>query len=187
VINAAAVLVAGFAATAAPAAAGPTCTVPGSHGTFAAALADAGCSVILLAAGDHAASLTIDRDVTITGAGAGTRLLGAPGDPVLTIGGSADVHLESLRMIADTAAGTGAAFVKPAGSTVGMSDVAVSTFNSSSIFADGFESGTVDAWSGSTGESSAFRHRGPDWSAKPDHRAAEGERPGSAAKGEHHG
>ena len=55
-------------------AAGPSCTVNGAGGatytTIQAAVGDAGCTTITVAAGTYQEHVTIGRDVTLSGAGA---------------------------------------------------------------------------------------------------------------------
>jgi hypothetical protein len=64
-------------------AAGPVCTVNGSGGadylTIGAAIADAGCATINVAAGVYTENLTIDRDVTLQGAGADVTIIDGNG------------------------------------------------------------------------------------------------------------
>jgi hypothetical protein len=52
-------------------AAGPICSVPGDHGTIQAAVDDAGCSTINVAAGNYSENVTITRTLTLNGAQAG--------------------------------------------------------------------------------------------------------------------
>jgi hypothetical protein len=66
-------------------AAGPVCTVDHAGGvgvdytTIGAAVADAGCTTIDVAAGVYTENLTIDRDLTLQGAGAGVTVIDGDG------------------------------------------------------------------------------------------------------------
>jgi hypothetical protein len=65
-------------------AAGPVCTVDHAGGadytTIGAAVADAGCTTINVAAGVYYENITIDRDLTIQGAGAGVTIIDGNGE-----------------------------------------------------------------------------------------------------------
>jgi pectin methylesterase-like acyl-CoA thioesterase len=66
-------------------AAGPVCTVDHAGGvgvdyaTIGAAIADSGCTTINVAAGVYTENLTIDRDLTLQGAGAGVTVIDGNG------------------------------------------------------------------------------------------------------------
>jgi hypothetical protein len=51
---------------------GPTCHVPGDYPTIQAAVDDAGCSTVKVAAGTYTENVTISRNLTLKGAKAGT-------------------------------------------------------------------------------------------------------------------
>lgn len=97
-------------------AAGPVCTVGATGATYAslaAALADAGCASIQIAAGTFATNVSIERSVTIEGAGPGaTRLDGggsARGERVIFLDGDYNVELRNLALVnGDTGVRAGA-------------------------------------------------------------------------------
>lgn len=103
------------------------CTVPGTHASLAAAVADPSCNPITLGAGDFAGSVTVNRSVTISGAGITTRLLGLPEREVLTLTNNATVQLQGMDLLvhADTLASK--AITKAGGSSVSMVNVRIAT------------------------------------------------------------
>lgn len=107
---------------------GAPCTVPGSHATLAAALADPSCDPITLAAGDFPASFSIDRAVAIVGAGsATTRLRGAAELEVFSLVSPAAVHLENLGLLVHADTVVPQALSKETGATLSMSGVTIAT------------------------------------------------------------
>lgn len=104
------------------------CTVPGSHATLAAALADPTCDPITLATGDFPASFSIDRTVAIVGAGsASTRLRGAAELEVFSLVSPAAVHLENLGLLVHADTVVPQALSKETGATLSMSGVTIAT------------------------------------------------------------
>ena len=103
------------------------CTVPGTHTSLAAAVADPICNPITLGAGDFAGSVTVNRSVTISGTGITTRLRGLPEREVLTLTNNATVQLQGLDLLvhADTLATK--AITKAGGSSVSMVNVRIAT------------------------------------------------------------
>ena len=106
---------------------GAACTVPGTHTSLAAAVADPTCNPITLGAGDFAGSVTVHRSVTISGTGTTTRLRGLPEREVLTLTNNATVQLQGLDLLvhADTLASK--AITKAGGSSVSMVNVRIAT------------------------------------------------------------
>jgi hypothetical protein len=119
------------------------CSVPGTHATVAAAVADASCDPVTVASGEFEASVVISRDLTLQGAGPDqTTLLAGLEQTVIEIGSSAIVHLEGLKLTSP-GSGSSLALAKQSGGTLTMSEVTVS----SSLFGDGFETGDTQGWS----------------------------------------
>lgn len=140
------------ASFAAPAS-GTTCAVPAaSHPTVGAALRDGACTTIQLAAGSYRENVTVERDVVLQGAGSGASVL--EGYLAIT-GATADVTLAALT-IDGTASGVAGCWrevlsVSGGAEVVTGSDVVVLQTTAGGaacrLFADGFESGGVLAWS----------------------------------------
>src|SRR2546423_8168759 len=63
----AALVICSLAAALPAGAAGPICTVPGDYATIGAALTDAGCLTITVAAGPYTGPFQVARDVTLLG------------------------------------------------------------------------------------------------------------------------
>lgn len=120
-------LVASLCCSAGVAVAAP-CSVPGSHATLAAALANPSCDPITLGSGDFAASLAIDRAVTISGSGsANSRLRGAAELEVLSLLSPAAVHLQDLGLLVHADTLTPQALSKETGATLSMAGVTITT------------------------------------------------------------
>lgn len=131
-----------------------TCDVPSTpHPTVGAALRDGSCTTIQLAAGSLSENVRVERDVVLQGAGAGTSFLEGY---LLVTGATAEVTLAALT-VDGTAPGvagcwrellsvSGGAEVAPGPDVVVLQ---TSTGGAACrLFADGFESGGVLAWSG---------------------------------------
>jgi hypothetical protein len=148
-----ATLAAALGAALAPPAGAATCAVPApSHPTIGAALRDGNCTTIELAAGSYPENVTVERDVVVQGAGSSASVL--QGYLAVT-GATADVALVGLT-IDGTAAGVagcwrevlsvaGGAEVATGPDVVVLQTTAGGT--ACRLFADGFESGGVLAWS----------------------------------------
>lgn len=129
--------------------AGTTCTVPGSHATVQAALADVGCDEVQLAAQSYNESIRIERSVTLAGVG-GSILAGR-----LTAAGSGVVAVVSGLAVQNSC--LGGSLRSMAGARLQASAVAVSYGSGfgcppepAEIFADGFETGDTSRWNGGT-------------------------------------
>jgi hypothetical protein len=128
-----------------------TCTVPGSHATIQAAADDPGCGAVVLAAQAYPESVVLRRSVTMTGPGTG----GAVVQGLVLIAGATTVAtLRDLRVengcVPDAVRAAGGARIE--GETL---DVVRATglpcpLTADAIFADGFETGTTNAWSSTT-------------------------------------
>jgi hypothetical protein len=130
-------------AMAAPALGAP-CSVPGTHASVGAALADPACNPISVATGDHLVSASIDRAVTVSGAGSNaTRLYsGQAGASVLILLPNADVLLEGLALLVEESTSTALALSTSSGAQVSLSDVAIgnaATPATPLVFSNGFE------------------------------------------------
>lgn len=134
-------------------AAASTCPVPEpAHPTLGAAVRDLTCSTIQLAAGTYPENLVVARDVVLAGAGAGaTAVAGA----IEVSGATTDVALAGLA-IDGTGAGVAGCWQKLLAANGGArlsttSDVRVTNSGVPAgpcrLFADGFESSGVLAWS----------------------------------------
>jgi hypothetical protein len=148
-----ATLAAALGAALAPPAGAAICAVPApSHPTIGAALRDGTCTTVELAAGSYPENVTVERDVVLQGAGSGATSL--EGYLAIT-GATADVTLAALT-IDGTAAGVAGCW-REVLSVAGGAEVATgpdvvvlqSTAGGTAcrLFADGFESGGVLAWS----------------------------------------
>ncbi len=148
------IALAALCAGAPPPAPAGTCDVPAaSHPTVGAALRDASCTTIQLGAGSFPENVTVERDLVLQGAGAGTSFLEGY---LLVTGATAEVTFAALT-IDGTAPGvagcwrellsvSGGAEVAPGPDVVVLQ---TSTGGAACrLFADGFESGGVLAWSG---------------------------------------
>jgi hypothetical protein len=128
-----------------------TCTVPGTHASIQAAVADPTCTTIDLAGGSFRESLTISRDLGLRGAPSFATTI--EGQLVIR-GAGTDVQLTDL--VVDTSlpglAGCFAEAVEVQGGAV-VDALRLDVRNSIDgicnilIFFDGFESGDTSAWS----------------------------------------
>jgi len=128
------------------------CDVPSaSHPTVGAALRDAFCTTIQLAAGVFEENVAVERDVILQGAGSGASVLAGH---LAVTGATTDAQLSGLG-IDGTAAGVagcwgeilsaaGGAEIATGPDVVVLHTAAGAT--SCRLFADGFESGSVLAW-----------------------------------------
>ena len=73
------------------------CTVPGSHASIQAAINDNGCDTIILAAQTYTENLTINRTLTIQGAGKTSSIINGNGGRGVTVTGGT-VTLKDLRV-----------------------------------------------------------------------------------------
>ena len=145
----------GALALAGPAAEAATCNVPSVYPTIAAALADASCDPIQIAAGTYTGNLSIARDVTVNGAGsASTTIAGW----IAVSGAATDAVLNSLRLDA-TAASASLCYasgldVSGGARASGLDLIVVGKPTPTAgcgFFADGFESGDTARWSSKRG------------------------------------
>lgn len=130
-----------------------TCPVPETgHPTIGAAVRDAACTTIQLAAGTFAENIVLAHDVVIEGAGSSLSMVAGA---VEVAGAGTDVMLAGLS-IDGTSAGVAGCWPSLLATTGGAhvaadDDVLVSNSGLASgacrLFADGFESGGVLAWS----------------------------------------
>jgi hypothetical protein len=130
-----------------------TCPVPeASHPTIGAALRDATCTTIELAARAFAENIVVTRDVAIAGAGATASIVAGSME---IAGASTDVSLARLAMDGTGAsvAGCWPSLLRTTGGArlTANDDVSVTNSGISTgacrLFADGFESAGVLAWS----------------------------------------
>ena len=116
---------------AAPGRASAPCTVPGTHATIQAAVLDAACDPINVAAGTYAENLDIDRSVTIEGAGSAiTTIDGSQSGRVVTLddGTARSLTLKGLTItggIANASAGGGISVSGTPGHSLTLDDVVV--------------------------------------------------------------
>ncbi len=132
---------------------GATCGVPSAgHPTVGAAVRDAACTTIQLAAGSYLENVVVNRDLGIEGAGSGLSIVAGA---VEIAGAASDVTLAGLS-IDGTAAGVAGCWPSLLRTTGGArlaagDDVLVTHSGLSNggcrLFADGFESGGTLAWS----------------------------------------
>lgn len=133
-----------------------TCPVPAAgHPTIGAALRDAACTSIQLAAGSYAENVEVNRDVTIAGSGSALSTL----EGALAVSGSAtDLTLSALAVegVSAGVAGCWPSLLVATGGArvVATDDVVVANSGIANgacrIFTDGFESGGTLAWSASS-------------------------------------
>ena len=129
-----------------------TCAVPStSYPTLAAALAEATCDPIQIAAGTYVTDLAIARDVTLAGAGSSTTTIAGW---VTVTGATTDAALNALRIDATAASATlchaSGLDVRGGAKASGVDLVVVgrpTPTSACAFFADGFESGDTTAWS----------------------------------------
>lgn len=132
---------------------GATCSVPSAgHPTIGAAVRDAACTTIQLAAGSYPENVVVNRDLGFEGAGSGLSIVAGA---VEAAGAASDVTLARLA-VDGTAAGVAGCWpsllVTTGGARLSVDDdVAVTNSGLASglcrLFADGFESGNLLAWS----------------------------------------
>lgn len=118
-----------------------TCTVPGTHGTLAAAIQDTNCTTIQLAARVYSGDQTINRSLMLWGpTTGGTEIRGN-----VSVLANAVVDLRDLKI---SSLGPDQTLLVTNGASVTSSGVTVDCCEGL-LFSDGFESGTVEAWSSS--------------------------------------
>ena len=131
-----------------------TCTVPGSHGTIQEAVDDTGCSTIELAAQVYEESVSIDRNLTLQGASGG----GSTIEGRLLVGGAgSEVSANHLKVDTTTANLAGCfqralevnGGARLTGQGLELRNSLEGDCLAAVIFADGFESGDISAWSDS--------------------------------------
>lgn len=129
------------------------CTVPSApHPTIQEAVDDVGCTEIVIAAGTYAESVEIDRSLSVSGASTtGTTIEGR-----LAITGAAiGVSLNDLTIDASAPSAAGC-FPEALDVTggAGVTSNALVVVNGDGdaclVFEDGFETGNMNAWSGTT-------------------------------------
>lgn len=140
-----AVAVALWGLFAAPALAG-VCTVPGTHASIQAAIDDAGCMAIELAAQTYDESIHVSRPLTLAGPSAGGAFIEGL---VQVVGGGSAVSLVDLTIRNGCPLGTlrvvGGARVT--GTNLQIERSKALPCAPSLLFEDGFESGDTSAWS----------------------------------------
>jgi hypothetical protein len=131
-----------------------TCTVPSaSHPTVGAAVRDADCTLVQLAAGTFPENVAIARDLALSGTGSTWTAI----EGYLTVSGAGvDLAVDALRVdgTAPGVAGCWAEVLLASGGGKLTAGADLSVLNTAvggaacRIFDDGFESGGVLAWSG---------------------------------------
>ncbi len=134
-------------------AAASTCPVPDPvHPNLAAAVRDLSCTTIQLAAGTYPENLVVARDVVLAGAGAGATVVAGA---IEVSGATTDVALDGLALDG-TGVGVAGCWQSLLAATGGArlqtaADLLVTNSGIANgacrIFADGFESAGVLAWS----------------------------------------
>ena len=120
-----------------------TCQVPTpSHPDIQSAVSDVACTEVAVAAGTFAESPVIARSLTLLGAGSDQTFL--QGRIEVTAG---TVHLEGLHF----AAGEDSLTAHGGAETTCFDVVALAGQTTPMLFADGFETGDLSAWSSSAG------------------------------------
>lgn len=100
-----------------------TCNVPSSHASLLAAVNDTGCDPIVIAAGEFPAAISINRSLSLVGAGASaTRLSGAAGIPTLTLGSAAVITITGLELATTSASNLA---LRVDGASVTLADIKV--------------------------------------------------------------
>ena len=116
-----------------------TCNVPSApHPTIQAAIDDIGCDPIIVAAGTYTEAPVIARSLTLMGAGSGQSF----------IQGQVEVSAGTVSLKQFNISATGEALWSHSGGEISGFDLVVVTgIVETTLFADGFESGTTGAWS----------------------------------------
>ena len=128
---------------------GGTCPVPGSHATIQEAVGDPACGQIQLAAGTFEESVAVHRSLEVAGQGADATLLRGA---LAAIAPGIEVLVSDLSI--DSGCPAGSLQSSAGGRIEAMGVEAVSSPSSlcpplvNRVFADGFESGDLGAWSG---------------------------------------
>jgi hypothetical protein len=136
-------------------AAAQICSVPVQRPTVQTAVADTSCSEVVLAAGTYPESITITRTVSLTGAGAASSIISGQ----MRVLGSGTVLTLAELAVDTTGARAGcytSAMAVLDGGNARPTQVVVSNAQGAPaspcpLFADGFESGALGAWSGTAG------------------------------------
>ena len=134
-------------------AAAAICTVPSaSHQTIQEAVADVGCTEIVIAAGTYVESVAVDRSLTVSGASTtGTTIEGR----ITVTGPATTVSLNDLTIDASAPSAAGC-FTEALDVTggAGVTSNALVVVNADGdaclIFGDGFETGNTTGWSGTS-------------------------------------
>ena len=126
------------------------CSVPSApYPTIQSAVDDATCAEVVLAPGIFAESVTVSRNLRLSGASNGTTVI----EGQLTVqGGSTEVDLEDLTIdssVAGVAGVHGEALRVEGGAEVIGADIIArnAVFDPLAVFSDGFESGDTSEWS----------------------------------------